>query len=162
MAETDDVTRVWELMEKIGFAMLSTHDGEDIRARPMAPSFEREEKRILFLTDKDSYKEEQIETNPNVGLTFADSSSQTYVSVTGRAVLSNDREKIREIWSFAAKAWWDSPEDPAIRLLTVTLKDAEYWDSPGTVRSYIKMAAAAVSSARPEMGDNAKVEMQRG
>ena len=158
----DDVTRAWDLIEKIGFCMLSTRDGEDIRSRPMAAYVERGEGRILFLTDKDSYKEEEIEADPNVGLAFADAGSQTYVAVTGRATLSNDREKIREIWSPAAKAWWDSPDDPRLRLLSVTPKDAQFWDSPGTVRSYIKMAAAAVSRARPAMGDNAKVELSHG
>jgi hypothetical protein len=39
----------------------------------------------------------------------------------------------------------------------VVPKDAQYWDSPGTIISYVKMAAAAVSSARPAMGENAKV-----
>ena len=32
----DDVDRVWELVEKIGFCMLASRDGEDIRSRPMA------------------------------------------------------------------------------------------------------------------------------
>jgi general stress protein 26 len=73
--------------------------------------------------------------------------------------VSNDREKIRELFSVPAKAWWDSPEDPSIRVLKVTPSDAQYWDSPGRVRAMIRMAAAALTSARPDMGDNAKVEM---
>ena len=155
----DEESRVWELMEKIGFCMLASLDGEDIRSRPMAAHVEREEGRILFLTDKDSFKEEEIAANPNVGLAFADAGSHSYVAVTGRASLSNDRGKIREIFSVPAKAWWDSPDDPQIRLLSVAPKDAQYWDSPGKLRAYIRMAAAAVSSARPAMGENAKVEL---
>ena len=58
-----------------------------------------------------------------------------------------------------AKAWWKSADDPAIRVLKVTPKDAQYWDSPGTVISYVKMMAAAVSSARPQVGDSAKVTL---
>jgi general stress protein 26 len=63
------------------------------------------------------------------------------------------------LWSTPAKAWWDSAEDPSIRVLKVMPSSAEYWDSPGTVISYIKMAAAAVSNTRPDMGENAKVDM---
>jgi general stress protein 26 len=81
------------------------------------------------------------------------------VSLTGRAEVSNDRQKIRELWSTPAKAWWDSPDDPSIRVLKVTPKDAQYWDSPGKLVSYVKMIAAAVSDARPDMGRNAKVNM---
>jgi general stress protein 26 len=154
------VAHVWEMMKEIGFCMLASRDGEDIRSRPMAAYLERDENRILFLTDKESHKEEEIEAFPNVGLAFADAGKHNYVAVTGRAALSNDREKIKEIFSVPAKAWWDSPDDPAIRLLVVTPKDAQYWDGPGTVRSYIKMAAAAVSSARPDMGENEKVSLE--
>lgn len=160
MADKDDAARVWELVEKIGFCMLTSMDGEELRSRPMAAYVEREEKQICFLTDAESHKDDEIEAWPNVNLAFADSGSHSYVSVTGRAKVSNDREKIRDLFNVPAKAWWDSPEDPSIRLLTVTPVDAQYWDSPGKLRSYVKMAAAAVSSARPEMGDNAKVDMR--
>lgn len=158
-SDTDDVTHVWDLMEKIGFCMLASRDGEAIRSRPMAAYVKREEGRVYFLTDKDSYKDEEIAADPNVNLAFADAGSHSYVSVTGRAALSNDREKIRDLWGVPAKAWWDSAEDPAIRLLAVTPDEAQYWDSPGKLRAYIRMAAA-VSSARPAMGDNAKVDME--
>lgn len=33
---SDDVDRVWNLMKKIGFAMLVTRDGKKLRARPLA------------------------------------------------------------------------------------------------------------------------------
>ncbi len=160
--EEKDAGHVWELMEKIGFCMLTTLDGEEIRSRPMAAYVEREEGRILFLTDADSHKDVEIEARPQVNLAFADAGSHSYVSVTGRARISNDREKIRDIFNVPAKAWWDSPEDPAIRLLIVEPIDAQYWDSPGKVRAYIRMAAAALSSSRPAMGDHGKVEMSNG
>jgi general stress protein 26 len=160
--DKDDVGHVWDLMEKIGFCMLASRDGEEIRSRPMAAYLEREEGRIYFLTDKDSYKDEEIAADPHVNLAFADAGSHSYVAVTGRASLSNDREKIRELFNIPAKAWWDSAEDPAIRLLVVEPDQAQYWDSPGKVRAYFRMAAAAVSSTRPAMGENEKVEMSGG
>lgn len=154
-----DQNRVWDLMKKIGFAMLVTRDGEKLRARPMAAYVEREEGMIYFLTDARHHKDEEIARNPHVNLSFADSSGQKYVSVTGTAAISNDRAKIHELFTTSAKAWWDSAEDPNIRVLKVTPDDAEFWDSPGTVVSYVKMAAAAVTGTRPEMGDNRKVAM---
>lgn len=159
MSDDDKTDHVWKLMEKIGFCMLATKDGQQIRARPMAAHFERGEHAIYFLTDADSHKDEEIARDPHVGLFFADSGSQKYVSVTGRAAISNDRAKIKELWSTPAKAWWDDPQDPSIRVLKVTPNDAQYWDSPGTVVSYIKMLGAAVSSSRPDMGDNEKVNL---
>jgi general stress protein 26 len=81
------------------------------------------------------------------------------VSISGTARVSNDRVKIRELFSTPAKAWWDSAEDPNIRVLKFTPADAEFWDAPGTVISYVKMAAAAVSGSRPNLGDNRKVAL---
>ncbi|MGF9567689.1 pyridoxamine 5'-phosphate oxidase family protein [Neorhizobium sp. BT27B] len=160
MAHLDnDNTKVWELVKKIGFCMLTTQSGTDLRARPMSAYSERDENALYFLTDVASHKDEEVARHPNVCLAFADSKGQKYVSISGTAEIQNDREKIRDLWATPAKAWWDNPEDPSIRILKVTPSSAEYWDSPGTIISYVKMAAAAVSSARPDMGDNAKVEM---
>lgn len=155
----DDTDRVWELMEKIRFCMFSTHDGEDIRSRPMAAHVEREQNAIYFLTDASGHKDDEVAHDLHVGLSFADPDDQKYVSLTGSAEVSSDRAKIRELWSTPAKAWWKDADDPAIRVLKVTPKDAQYWDSPGTILSYIAMAAAAVSGARPALGKSAKVSL---
>ncbi|TWF43964.1 pyridoxamine 5'-phosphate oxidase family protein [Neorhizobium alkalisoli] len=155
----DDITKVWELVDKIGFCMLTTQSGDDLRARPMSAYAERIENAVYFLTDVASHKDEEIARRPEVCLAFADSRGQKYVSLSGTAEILNDREKIKELWATPAKAWWDSADDPSIRVLKITPSFAEYWDSPGTVISYIKMAAAAVSSSRPDMGDSAKVQM---
>jgi len=154
-----DTDRVWELMKKIGFAMLVTHDGEKLRARPMSAYLERENNAIYFLSDARRHKDEEIARNPGVNLSFANSSDQKYVSVTGTAVVSNDRAKIKQLFTTTAKAWWDSAEDPNIRVLKITPDDAEFWDSPGSVIAYVKMAAAAMTGTRPEIGDNKKVAM---
>ena len=154
-----NVDRAWELMKKITFAMLVTRDGDKLRARPMSAYLERENNAIYFLTDARRHKDDEIAKNPGINLSFADAGSQKYVSLTGTAAVSNDRAKIKELFSTEAKAWWDSADDPNIRVLKVTPDDAEFWDSPGTVISYVKMAAAAVSGTRPEIGDNRKVAM---
>jgi len=154
-----DVERTWDLMKKIGFAMLVTRDGEKLRARPMAAYLDRDSNAIYFLTDARRHKDEEIARSPEVNLSFADAGDQKYVSLSGRASISNDRAKIRELFSTPAKAWWDSAEDPNIRVLKVIPDDAEFWDSPGTVISYVKMVAAAVSNTRPNIGENRKVPL---
>jgi general stress protein 26 len=154
-----DADRAWELMKKIGFAMLVTRDGDKLRARPMSAYLERENNAIYFLTDARHHKDDEIARSPGINLSFADASAQKYVSLTGTAVVSNDRAKIKELFSTEAKAWWESADDPNIRVLKVTPDDAEYWDSPGTVVSYVKMAAAAVTGSRPDIGENRKVSM---
>ena len=154
-----DVNRAWDLMQKIGFAMLVTRDGDKLRARPMSAYLDRDENTIYFLTDARRHKDEEISRHPSINLSFADAGSQKYVSLTGTAAVSNDRAKIKQLFSTPAKAWWDSAEDPNIRVLKVTPDDAEFWDSPGSVISYVKMAAAAVTGSRPDLSENRKVSM---
>jgi general stress protein 26 len=152
-----DQDKVWDLIEHIPICMLVTHDGEEIRARPMGAYVRRDENAVYFLTDARRHKDDEIVRDPRVCISFAD--TRGYVSITGRAAVLNDRTKIKELWSMPAKAWWDSADDPSIRVLRVTPNDAEYWDSPGTMVSYVKMAAAAVTNTRPSLGDNKKVAM---
>lgn len=159
MTEQDDATRVWDLVETIGFCMLTTQDGSELRARPMTAHAERIENAIYFLTDNKAHKDEEIALRPDVCLAFADTKRQKYVSVSGRAEILRDRQWIDELWGAPAKIWWDSPDDPAIRVLKVTPSFAEYWDCSGSIVNYIKMVAAAISNAKPDMGENAKVDL---
>lgn len=157
---SDDSGRVWDLMEKISFCMLATWNGEALRGRPMDARARRNDNAIYFLTDVRHHKDEEIARYPQVMLAFADTDGMKFVSLSGRASVSNDRARIKELWEPTAQAWWDSPEDPNIRLLTVQPEEAEFWDSPGKVVSMIKMAAAAMSGSRPDLGDNRKVAMR--
>jgi len=155
----DNEERVWEMMDEIIFCMLASRDGEMIRSRPMAAHAERDKGRISFLTDVGSAKTDDVEEHRLVNLAFADPKGQKWVSVTGRARILNDRRRIADLFGTPAKAWWDSPDDPDIRLLEVEPIDAQYWDGPGKLRAYARMAMAAMSDARPDMGENEKVDM---
>lgn len=157
MAEENDLGRVWDLVEKIGFCMLATNHGKDIRSRPMTAHADRKGNAVRFLLDLKDHKD--LAVFAHVCLAFADTGSMKYVSISGAGELSNDRAKVKEMWSAPYKAFWHGPDDPNIRLLTVDPKDAQYWDSPGKVISYVKMLAAAVSDAKPDMGDHGKVSM---
>src|SRR6195952_2310210 len=97
--DNSDIDRTWELMKKIGFAMLVTRDGDKLRARPMSAYLDRENNTIYFLTDARRHKDDEIARNPNVNLSFANASDQKYVSITGTAVVSNDRAKIKQLFS---------------------------------------------------------------
>lgn len=156
---SDDIEKVWELSEKIGFCMLATSDGNSIRSRPMSASIKRDEHAFYLLTDVNNHKDDEISRDPNVNLAFADAKAMKFVSISGKDSVSDDRAEIKELWSTPAKAWWDSEDDPSIRVLKIVPDTAEYWDSPGKMVSMIKMAAAGVSDSKPDRGANAKVSL---
>lgn len=158
--ETDgDPQKVWNLATKIRVAMLTNWDGTSLNSRPMSAHIKQEENAFYFLADTRQHKDEDIQRFPVVNLAFADASDQKYVAITGDATVSGDRAKIKELWSVWAKAWWDSPDDPNICILKIVPTKAEFWDSPGTVIASIKMAVAAATGSRPEIGENKKVSM---
>jgi general stress protein 26 len=153
----DKTDHVWKLIEKLDICMLATHDGKLLRARPMSSHGKREDNAIWFLTDVDAHKDEEIRRDPSVGVFYQ--SGSDYMSVSGTAEVSNDRAKIKELFDTSAKAWWDDAEDPRIRVLKVTPTAAEYWDGPGAVVAMAKMLTAAVTGGRPNIGENAKVNL---
>jgi general stress protein 26 len=157
MAEND---RVWELMKKISICMFATWDGRELHARPMGAYVRSEDNAVYFLSDARRHKEQEVKQYSKVCLAFADTGGQKYVSLAGHAEVTSDHGKIRELWGTPAKAWWDSPDDPNIRVLKVTPAEAEYWDGPGTTVAYIKMATAALTGHRPDIGENRKVAMR--
>ncbi|CAN7164260.1 pyridoxamine 5'-phosphate oxidase family protein [Bosea sp. LjRoot90] len=159
MTHKTDQDRTWELIEEIGLCMLVSHDGNEdqLRARPMSAHPRRDEDAIYFLTDLRNHKDDEIEINENVCLCFGDNGSYRYVSVTGTANLLDDRGRVAELWSTAARAFWGSKDDPNIRVLKVRPTLAEFWDSPGKIVTSVKMVAAAVTGSRPEFGSNRKV-----
>ncbi len=159
MTPAEVVDRVWELAKKIDFCMFVTWDGEQQRSRPLSARVYRDENAIYFLVDKDGSKNQQVEEFPKVSLGFSDIGAMKFLTIAGTAELSNDRAKIADLWSEFDKAWWDGADDPDIRLLTVTPEDAELWDSPGRVVATAKMLAAAVTGAKPIVGEHGTTQM---
>lgn len=159
---TQDTNRhtAFALIEKISLCMLVTHNGrgDELRARPMSAHVKAGDDSIYLLTDVRNHKDDEIDGNQHVCLTFTDAGAHKYVSVTGMATVTNDRRKIEELWSIAARAWWDGKDDPNIRVVRVTPSQAEYWDGPGAVVATVKMAVSAMTGNRPQLGENKKVQ----
>lgn len=148
---------VWTLIEAIPMTLLVTHDGSRLDARPMAATVEPDEGAIYILANRDEDSDRQVQEDGDVVLSFQ--KGATYVVVHGTARASDDRAKIRELWTAFDKAWWDGPDDPRIRLLTVIPSRAEYWESPGKLVSYADMLLSAATGKRPSAGEHGGVRL---
>jgi general stress protein 26 len=130
-----DLERLATLIKDIKFTMLTTvsEDGT-IHSRPMATqkievkSFDGT---LWFFSKKNSFKNHDIENEQQVNLAYANPDDQKYASVQGRATISEDKEKMRELWNPTLKAWFpEGIDDPEISLIGVQVESAELWDSP--------------------------------
>jgi len=162
MSNKDSVDRVWDIIEEVGVCMLTTQSGGRLRARPLEARPDRDAGLIFFVTDLHSPKEDEIEAAPDVGLVFISPSSKAYLSITGRASVSRDAEKIKTVWRKTDEVWWPGgPNDPDVSLLRIELFTAELWDGPASaVVTAFEFAKARVTGEEPNLGENRKLTVK--
>src|SRR3977135_3971715 len=129
MSNKDSIDRVWEIIEKVGVCMLTTQFAAGLRARPVEARPDRNAGLVLFVTDIRSAKEDEIEASPDVGLVFIDASDKAYLSITGRACVIRDADKIKAAWRKTDEVWWPGgPGDPNVCLLRIEALTAAMWE----------------------------------
>ena len=153
--------RVWEIIETVGIAMLTTSFPGGLRARPVEARPERDAGLIWFVTDLRSGKEHEIEAEHDVGLVFIDAKAKAYLSITARAEVRQDHAKAAEIWKRTDNMWWSGPDDPNVRVLRVQPLTAELWDGPASAAvAAFEFAKARITGAKPNLGENRKVTVR--
>ena len=84
------------VIEKFSTAMLITRTQQgQIRARPMSIAEVREDADVWFVTCNDDGKAEEVRADSNVCVAMTDGSR--HISLSGRAELDDDREKLKAI-----------------------------------------------------------------
>ncbi len=153
--------RVWEIIETVGIAMLTTSFPGGLRARPVEARPERDAGLIWFVTDLRSGKEHEIEAEHDVGLVFIDAKAKAYLSITARAEVRQDHAKAAEIWKRTDNMWWSGPDDPNVHVLRVQPLTAELWDGPASAAvAAFEFAKARITGAKPNLGENRKVTVR--
>jgi general stress protein 26 len=156
--EEAHLTRVWDIIEKVGVCMLTTHAAGGLRARPLEARPDRGNGLIWFVTDIESGKEHEIATEHDVGLTFVDPGSKAYLSITARAAVLADHAKAAEIWKATDTMWWRGPDDPHVCVLRVTPLTAELWDGPASKAvAAFAFVKSRLTGEPPHLGENRKV-----
>ena len=98
---------LWELIKKTRFAMLTHRDADgQLHSQPLTTqnrSLDQGEP-LYFFISRSSHVAQRIAADAQVNLAYANTDDDSYVSVSGTARLSDDRARIAELWSPAAKA----------------------------------------------------------
>lgn len=116
-------------------------------ARRTGPDF-------LFLANIHSNKFKDLESSKQVQITFQDSKSQDWVSITGEATTtSNEDSRIKDVYSPMISAWLGDlgdgvytgkAEDPRVALIEVRAKYITYWKSTVGTLGFLKEVGVAV------------------
>ena len=157
----ESIEKLNELIKDIGTAMLTTIDGGVLRSRPMATQEAEFDGTLYFLTGADTHKDEEIKKDNRVNVSYADTSDNIYVSVSGTAQTYHDQAKINELWNPFYKAWFpDGQTDPNIRVLKVSVEQAEYWDSSSsTIVHLVGFLKALATGEQYDGGENKKIDL---
>ena len=157
------VKKVGELIKDIKMAMLTTVCEEDgsLHSRPMVTQQVEFDGDLWFFTENNTAKVKEIDLEHEVNVSFADSDHNRYVSVSGAGTFSEDRAKMKELWNPLYKAWFPKAlEDPNILLLKVSVRRAEYWDSPSsTMMQVAGFVKAVMTGKRNEGSEHERVTM---
>jgi general stress protein 26 len=117
---------------------------------------------LWFFTRASTPKTSELGRDSQVNLAYADPSSQTYVSVSGRADVVRDQAKVKEFWTEGLRTWFPKgSDDPDIALIRVHPSGGEYWDSPSqtVIQLYGYVKAAITGSSPYELSDQKKVDL---
>jgi general stress protein 26 len=157
MADNPELSRVWDIIERVGICMLTTQSKNGLRARPLEARPDRAAGLIWFVTDRRSSKDHEIEAEHNVGLVFIDANTKAYLSITARARVQCDPTKAAKIWKSTDNMWWHGPDDPNVCVLGITPVTAELWDGPASnAVAAFEFVKAKFTGEKPNLGENRK------
>jgi len=147
----EGATKLFGLIKDIKIAMMTTADADGkLYSRPMWSQDTDEAGDLWFFTKLHSPKTAEISRDNQVNLAYADPSSQTYVSVAGKAEIVRDQAIINDKWSESLKTWFpNGKSDAEVALIRVHPEKGEYWDSPNSTMlhlyGYVKAAVTGES-----------------
>jgi general stress protein 26 len=157
------IEKLKELATKEITCLFTTNLGElPLTARPMATQQVDDQGNLWFLSRDDSDKNSEIQGDNRVQLFYSNKGNAEFLSVYGRASISKDRQKIEELWTPIAKAWFeDGKDDTAISVIKVIPEDVYYWDTKyNKVITLMKIAASAVTGKNMDDGLEGKLNVQ--
>ncbi len=161
--------KLYDLIDDMETAMFTTRraDGHLV-SRPMATQKRAAGADLWFVTDRASEKLIEIGDDPQVNLAYYKDRTREWVSVSGRARIVDDREKIRELYQPDWRAWFGAeggekdgtPDDPRMVLIGVDIEMAMFLElnKPQAVVLF-EVVKGMITGKRPDVGEVENVEL---
>lgn len=124
--------KIKELVDKASTCFFCTNlqSGQPFATRPMSVQKLDEKGIFWFLSANDSHKNAELATNPQVQLLFQGSDYSDFLTLFGTATISEDKQKIKELWNPILKTWFtEGVDDPRISVIRVEPASGYYWDT---------------------------------
>jgi len=167
---------LYALIDGIETAMLTTRnrDGQLV-SRAMQTQRRTSGSDLWFMTNAESEKFEELALDPQVNVSYFRDRTREWVSVSGRAILSQDRDLIDSLYKPDWKAWLGDtgdgrrdggPHDPRIALILVEAENVTYSKSNRPMPlALFQVAKAMITGEPPKVADLRELgrgELERG
>jgi general stress protein 26 len=167
-AVKDELKKFYEMVEAMEITMMTTRrrDGH-LESRAMATQKWVPGADLWFVTTENTSKLRDIEHDPHVNLAYYKDRSREWISVSGLAGISRDRETIRQLYAEDWRIWFPdegdprhgTPDDPRMVLIGVDVHAAMFLevDKPQPLVLY-EMVKGWVTGSDPDIGQMHRLE----
>jgi len=155
--------KLYSHINSIEIAMMTTRrpDGH-LESRAMATQKHAPGADLWFVTADHTAKLRDLEYDPHINLSYYKDRTREWVSVSGIASVTRDRQKIRELYATDWKAWFPdegdprhgTPDDPRLVLIGVDVHAAVFFevDKPQPVVLY-EVVKGWMTGEMPDVGE---------
>jgi general stress protein 26 len=158
-----ELKKLYDQIEAMEVTMFTTRRGDGhLESRAMANQKPASGADLWFVTYEGSAKLQNLAADPHVNLAYYNDSSREWVSVSGLATVSRDRQKIHQLYAPDWKAWFaeegdprhGTPDDPRMVLIGVDVHAAVFLEvnKPRPVVLY-EVAKGWLTGEKPELGE---------
>ena len=155
---------LYKLIDGIEVAMVTTRraDGHLI-SRPMVTQRRTTGTDLWFMTNVESEKYEELVHDDHINVAYLKGRTREWVSVSGRAILSRDRDLIESLYRPSWRAWLGDvgdgkrdggPHDPRIALILVEADSVVYSKNDKPIPLVLfQVVKGMITGDKPDVAD---------
>src|SRR5687768_757393 len=156
----DALTKIRELLKQFPIAFMVTAQDNTIVARPIGVVGDHAafDGSLWFITDRRSRKVQAIQGGATTALLFQNDREGAYLHLTGRAVVVEDAERLKKLYTPVQRTWFpDGLDDPHMTLLRFDASTGNYWDGHASMLRLAFALAKSVMTGTPGASGNAGI-----
>ena len=163
LSNEEAIHKLKSLVDDIDVGMMTTFPSNENfpHAVPMSRQEVDENGHIWYLCSAESDTHRHLQNDPKVMIMFAHVGNYQFLTVEGKAKLSQDQARIDQYWNKFMEVWFEKgKEDPAIRVIQVIPEDAHYWDNKtNKLVTLLKVASSAVTGQKMDIGREGSLDL---
>ncbi|WP_323766143.1 pyridoxamine 5'-phosphate oxidase family protein [Marinovum sp.] len=152
----DARTALFEVLDETRAGMLGVTNS-DQHMQPMTHHADRDTAELWFITSAVTDLVKAVGQGASAHYCLTKGDGTFYACLSGRLETSDDRDKLDEVWSVVAAAWFDQGKaDADVTLLRLALSDAAIWTATDSAMTFgLEIARANFNTEKkPDLGDH--------